>query len=50
MVIDNGTVAECGEPYQLLQEKGLFYDMAQHTGENAAIITNLAYESHLERN
>jgi hypothetical protein len=32
LVMDNGQVAECGSPAQLLAQKGLFYRLAQESG------------------
>lgn len=42
IAMHQGRVVEQGAPYELLQKKGLFYDMIQHTGKNAETIMNKA--------
>lgn len=39
IVMKRGRIVEIGTPFDLIQQNGLFTEMVQHTGKNAAIIT-----------
>ena len=45
IAMHRGRIVEQGSPYELLERKGLFYDMVQHTGKHADLIRNKAKES-----
>ena len=38
VVMKKGKVVEIGSPYELIKEKGEFFDMVMHTGKNAELI------------
>lgn len=42
IAIHHGRIVEQGAPYELLQRKGLFFDMVQRTGSNIDNIMNKA--------
>ena len=44
VVMKRGKVAEQGAPWELLERRGLFFDMVQHTGKNAEAIINKSRE------
>ena len=48
VVMSKGEVAEQGSPWELLQKKGMFYEMVHHTGKNAEKIIKKAKQSSLE--
>ncbi|KAI1289975.1 putative multidrug resistance-associated protein [Halotydeus destructor] len=51
LVMDAGQVKEYDEPHQLLQNKGLFYDMVMQTGnEMASALLDAAHRASLSRN
>jgi ABC-type multidrug transport system fused ATPase/permease subunit len=39
LVLKDGKVAEEGAPWELLEQKGLFFEMVQHSGKNSSLIT-----------
>ncbi|KAJ3312633.1 hypothetical protein HDV04_002775 [Boothiomyces sp. JEL0838] len=46
LVMDNGTVAEIGTPYELLQTDGIFYNMCQESGDYDHLV-EVATQVHL---
>ena len=42
LVMQRGKVIEEGHPYELIEKGGIFHGMVQHTGKNAALITEKA--------
>ena len=42
IVMKRGKITEQGAPWQLIQSRGIFYSMVQHTGKNADVIMNKA--------
>ena len=49
VVMDKGRIAEMGHPYELLNGRGLFYEMAKHTGHNYGVIEEMAEKSYREK-
>lgn len=45
IVMQKGAILEMGSPYELIQQRGSFYDMVNHTGKSAEIIISLAKKS-----
>lgn len=45
IVMQKGAILEMGSPYELIQQRGAFYDMVDHTGKSAEIIISLAKKS-----
>ena len=37
-----GEIVEEGAPWKLIEDRGIFYDMVQHTGKNAEAIKTKA--------
>lgn len=46
MVMDSGRVVETGPPWELIERRGVFADMVEHTGKNAEVIRTKARQSH----
>lgn len=46
VVMGIGKVVEAGSPWELLQRKGVFFDMVSHAGKNAQLITAKAKASY----
>ena len=46
LVLDRGSVAEEGSPYDLIQRRGIFAKMVQNTGKDAENIIKKASQSH----
>jgi ATP-binding cassette subfamily C (CFTR/MRP) protein 4 len=46
IAMHRGRIVEQGTPHELIERKGLFYDMVQHTGKHAEMIQAKAKESH----
>ena len=42
IVMKRGYIVEQGHPYKLIEKKGLFYEMVQHTGKHAEEIETKA--------
>lgn len=38
IVMHSGKIVEAGAPFELLEKKGVFFDMVEHTGKNAELI------------
>ena len=38
LVMDKGKVVEAGNPWELVNRKGMFWEMIEHTGSNSASI------------
>ena len=49
LVMQRGSIIESGSPWELIERKGTFYDMVNHTGKNAALIINKAKKSFEEK-
>ena len=45
IVMDKGRIVEIGQPHELIEKKGLFAEMVEHTGKNAEIIKKIAKEA-----
>ena len=45
IVMDQGRIAEIGTPFELIESKGLFREMVEHTGRHAEAIRKLARDS-----
>ena len=46
IVMNKGRIEEEGPPHELIQSKGLFYEMVQHTGKHADLIKTKAKEKY----
>ena len=42
VVMDKGRIGEMGHPYELLNQRGMFYEMVKHTGENYKVVEEIA--------
>ena len=49
VVMDEGRIVEKGSPFELLNEKGVFYRMVLHTGKRGEQIFKIAEEAEKER-
>jgi ATP-binding cassette subfamily C (CFTR/MRP) protein 4 len=38
IVMHYGRIVEAGAPFELLEKKGVFFEMVEHTGKNAELI------------
>ena len=45
IVMKKGRIEERGSPHELIEKRGLFAEMVEHTGDNADIIKSLAKKS-----
>ena len=45
IVMERGEIKEMGSPWELIVNKGHFYDMVKHTGKEAEKIIRKAYKS-----
>lgn len=50
LVMHRGRIVEAGAPFELIQKKGLFYDMVLHTGNSAEAIIERAKNSYAKQN
>jgi len=50
IVMNRGKITEAGSPHELIQKKGTFYEMVQHTGKNANAIISKARSSYEAKN
>ena len=46
IVMHRGRITESGSPHELIQKKGTFYEMVQHTGKNANAVISKAKSSY----
>ncbi len=49
VVMHKGRIVEKGSPYELVEKRGLFFDMVQHTGKSAELIIGKARESYMRK-
>ena len=49
LVMEKGKVVEVGSPWELVKRKGMFWEMIEHTGVNAASIYNKINQAHSKR-
>ena len=45
IVMDKGKIVESGKPLELIEKRGLFAQMVEHTGKNAELIKKIAKKS-----
>ena len=49
VVMDQGRIVEMGHPYVLLQQKGVFHEMVEHTGDNYKVIEQISERTYKQK-